>query len=144
MKTWTSPKEIVEIMISNYLKLWIDNDFVLYISFRIITFKLQDKLLLWNFMYMYISIPLNTWTALFKDGACSFPPLWDGEWYDSLHGDVTFNSTLSTVTGWAYTAYNQLVTPFTCVSENTTSNQLLFMWVCVAFKILSLLCLIVL
>nr|XP_034301244.1 uncharacterized protein LOC105330858 isoform X2 [Crassostrea gigas] len=59
-------------------------------------------------------------------GACSFPPLWDGEWYDSLHGDVTFNSTLSTVTGWAYTAYNQLVTPFTCVSENTTSNQLLF------------------
>lgn len=144
MKTWTSPKEIVEIMISNYLKLWIDNDFVLYISFRIITFKLQDKLLLWNFMYMYISIPLNTWIALFKDGACSFPPLWDGEWYDSLHGDVTFNSTLSTVTGWAYTAYNQLVTPFTCVSENTTSNQLLFMWVCVAFKILSLLWLIVL
>lgn len=76
-----------------------------------------------------ISIPLNIWIALFKDGACSFPPLWDGEWYDSLHGDVNFNSSLSTVSGWAYTAYNQLVTPFTCVSENTTSNQLLFMWV---------------
>lgn len=76
-----------------------------------------------------ISIPLNIWIALFKDGACSFLPLWDGEWYDSLHGDVNFNSSLSTVTGWAYTAYNQLVTPFTCVSENTTSNQLLFMWV---------------
>lgn len=82
-----------------------------------------------NFLYTSILIPLNIWIALFKDGACSFPPLWDGEWYDSLHGDVNFNSSLSTVTGWAYTAYNQLVTPFTCVSENITSNQLLFMWV---------------
>lgn len=82
-----------------------------------------------NFLYTSIVIPLNIWIALFKDGACSFPPLWDGEWYDSLHGDVNFNSSFSTVTGWAYTAYNQLVTPFTCVSENTTSNQLLFMWV---------------
>lgn len=86
---------------------------------------LRYKILHWNFMYIFFL--LNIRIALFKDGACSFPPLWDGEWYDSLHGDVNFNSSLSTVTGWAYTAYNQLVTPFTCVSENTTSNQLLFM-----------------
>nr|XP_022322382.1 uncharacterized protein LOC111123938 isoform X5 [Crassostrea virginica] len=59
-------------------------------------------------------------------GACSFPPLWEGEWYDSLHGDITLNASMSTVAGWVYDAYNQPVTPFTCVSENSTSNQLLF------------------
>ena len=72
-------------------------------------------------LFSFVVIVLN------KDGACSFPPLWEGEWYDSLHGDITLNGTISTVAGWVYNAYNQPVTPFTCVSENSTSNQLLFM-----------------
>ncbi|XP_078324224.1 uncharacterized protein LOC144622567 [Crassostrea virginica] len=77
-------------------------------------------------MFMFIGWSLCLISIHSVDGACSFPPLWEGEWYDSLHGDITLNATMSTVAGWVYDAYNQPVTPFTCVSENSTSNQLLF------------------
>ena len=59
------------------------------------------------------------------DGSCSLPSPWTGDWYDSFYGQLTFSAT--TLTGWQVQAYATTITSWTCVSEDTTNNYLLFL-----------------
>ncbi|KAK3097990.1 hypothetical protein FSP39_015096 [Pinctada imbricata] len=60
-------------------------------------------------------------------GSCTLPSGWDGTWHDSGYGDVVFTSSTQGVTsGWGIQAYSSQVTSWTCVSEDTSQNRLLF------------------
>lgn len=60
------------------------------------------------------------------DGSCTLPPLWTGDWYDSFYGQLTFSGT-SALAGWQVTSFASVITSWTCVSEDTTNNYLLFL-----------------
>ena len=65
--------------------------------------------------------------VLDTDGNCNFPSTWESGWYDSSMGNVTMsNSSKAIMSGWSVTTYGVPVTTWTCVTENTTNNIMLF------------------
>ncbi|KAK3099736.1 hypothetical protein FSP39_008703, partial [Pinctada imbricata] len=63
------------------------------------------------------------------DSTCSLPSDWDGTWYDASFpsNNVIFDQASQTVTsGWSIRAYNSDVTSWTCQSQDTSNNLLLF------------------
>jgi len=58
---------------------------------------------------------------------CSFPVTWDGTWYDSTEGTITFSRGTNQVTsGWIVTLGASSVTSWTCLAEDTSNRHFLF------------------
>ncbi|XP_061164536.1 uncharacterized protein LOC133173571 [Saccostrea echinata] len=53
--------------------------------------------------------------------ACTLPSLWDGQWWDSSSGEVTFTHSTQLLTGWRIQAYTSVITSWTCVNQNSSS-----------------------
>lgn len=65
-----------------------------------------------------------------SDGSCVLPLHWDGKWYDSGNGNITFENSTSTISsGWSLTTHGSTLNSWTCLASNSTGNLLLFRYV---------------
>lgn len=65
-----------------------------------------------------------------SDGTCVLPLHWDGKWYDSGNGNITFENSTSTISsGWSLTTHGSTFNSWTCLASNSTGNLLLFRYV---------------
>ncbi|XP_021364478.1 uncharacterized protein LOC110457484 isoform X3 [Mizuhopecten yessoensis] len=70
-------------------------------------------------------------SAHYVESTCSQPSSeWSGNWYDSQFDGtfgITWSSNVITITGWSVTAYSSTVTSWSCVTEDTTNNYIVFL-----------------
>lgn len=90
-----------------------------------ISFKKKNKYV-WKWKHS-LSLPNIVFHLLKLDGSCVLPLDWDGKWYDSGNGNITFDNSTSTISsGWSLTTHGSTLNSWTCMTSNSTGNLLLF------------------
>ena len=82
---------------------------------------------MWKYTNVIVLSIINCILFVIEILSCSFPVTWDGTWYDSTEGTITFSRGTNQVTsGWIVTFGTSSVTSWTCLAEDLSNRHFLF------------------